>query len=489
MNRTILIIAAVVALAAAFGVWQMQDGDSSDTSETKVFASPAFDAEQGTVEITSYDVSTVTYTAKPNAGFQWSHWEDMDGNLLSYCTSYTFDAKKDRAAEAVFEPEGVHTSHLVWKVPVFGDDGTVSDGATARLDLTFDTSEYKRSLADAGIQRVGTGAQMWPGTLCSASGAMADVVSYMEFYTEGQTDLQKAITVLSFVQDAIGYQSDIEQYGKEEFWATPAEVLYSGYGDCEDTATLYASIASALGLDVGFVKFDSNRYGDDGTGHMSVAVALKGTESVKGGATFEMDGAVWAYGETAFDMGADGYRPVVGVISDSYDIDQGRFSRVSYADGQWSIGKTERIGKTVSPSGIVIYGADASEPGAIKMDVGDRFSYRPQITVSGTITASGDGLSWLTWDASTGTLSGIPTVAGTYHVVLTAVSADGPEQRISQTLTFIVSDPSQGGDGAYADDADASDGKGSDGGMSTGLKVVIAAVCILAVLFVAKRFI
>lgn len=489
MNRAILIIAAVVAVAAAFGVWQMQGDDTSDASETKVFASPAFDAEQGTVEITSYDVSTVTYTAKPNDGFQWSHWEDMDGNLLSYCTSYTFDAKKDRAAEAVFEPEGVHTSHLVWKVPVFGADGTVADGATARLDLTFDTSEYKRSLADAGIQRVGTGAQMWPSALCSASGAMSDVVSYMKFYTDGQTNLQKAITILSFVQDAIGYQSDAEQYGKEEFWATPSEVLYSGYGDCEDTATLYASIASALGLDVGFVKFDSNRYGDDGTGHMSVAVALKGTESIVDGATFELDGTVWAYGETAFDMGADGYRPVVGVLSGSYDIQQGRFARVVCEDGQWSNGKTEYIGKTVSPSGIVIYGADASEQGVIRMDVGDRFSYRPQITVSGTITASGDGLSWLTWDASTGTLSGTPTAAGTYHVVLTAVSADGPEQRISQTLTFVVSDPSEGGDGAYADDADASSDGDSDKGMGTGLKVLIGAICIIGIVLVARRFI
>ena len=498
MNKIAPVLAVIVLAAVLIFAFQPSEGGDAGKKETtaiqEVFVGPDYDPDEGTVTVTSYDIKTVTYTASPNAGYQWSHWEDTDGNVLTYSTSYTFDANKDRLAKAVFEEEGEHVTHIAWRVPVFNDDGTVSDGKTARYDILFSTSEYKASIADKGIQRSGTTGHQWPTSLCSSSGVMDDIIQYLKTYTDGKTNLQKAMIVLSFVQDSVGYQLDKDQYGTDEFWATPYETLYSGFGDCEDTATLFVSIASAMGLDCGFVMFESDRIGTEGTGHMSVAVALKGKESITNGATFVIDGVTYAYGETAFDMGEDGYRPLVGVLSDSYDIYMGTFTKVSYDDGKYTNGSTVSVTRGgAAHSGTVIYGAAWSDPPAVEMDVGDRFSYTPELSLPAEITASGSGMSWLTWDGST--LSGTAPSAGTYSVVLKAVSTVGPEQTATQTVTIIVSDSDGSGDktwtygsgGWEAEDAKSGDAssKGDDGM----IYILIGAVCVVIVALVAGRFI
>lgn len=497
MSRIALALAAVVlAVLLIFAIHPSEDGGAEqEVTVQEVFVGPDYDPEMGTVTVSSYDISTVTYTATPNSGYQWGHWEDSDGNILSYSTSRTFDANKDRLAKAVFEVEGMHVTHIAWRVPVFNNDGTVSDGITARYDLELSSSEYRASIADKGIQRAGIAGSQWPTSLCSSSGAMDDLIQYLKTYTDGRTNLQKAMIVLSFVQDSVGYQLDQDQFGSEEFWAAPLETLYSGYGDCEDTATLYVSIASALGLDVGYVMFESDRLNTPGTGHMSIAVALKGGESITNGATFVIDGTTFAYGETAFDMGADGYRPLVGVLSDSYSIYDGTFTRVSYDDGEYSNGSTVSITRGgTAHSGTVIYGAAWENPPAVEMGVGDRFEYVPELSLPAKITASGNGLSWLTWDGSK--LSGTAPSVGTYTVVLTAVSTIGPEQSASQTVTIIVSDSDGSGDRTwtYGSDGWSAEEKSdvSDGGDSPKINVkmiLIAALFILIAALIARRFV
>jgi hypothetical protein len=46
----------------------------------------------------------------------------------------------------------------------------------------------------------------------------------------------------NWVRDHITYESDIDQYGVPDYWASPEQTLASGYGDCEDQALLFLRI-------------------------------------------------------------------------------------------------------------------------------------------------------------------------------------------------------------------------------------------------------
>ena len=62
------------------------------------------------------------------------------------------------------------------------------------------------------------------------------------------TDYDTALVVLNFV-NAIDYALDERTYGTDEYWATPAETLYAGRGDCEDHSALFVTLCRCLGLD------------------------------------------------------------------------------------------------------------------------------------------------------------------------------------------------------------------------------------------------
>ena len=62
------------------------------------------------------------------------------------------------------------------------------------------------------------------------------------------TDYDTALLVLNFV-NAIDYALDERTYGTDEYWATPAETLYAGRGDCEDHSALFVTLCRCLGLD------------------------------------------------------------------------------------------------------------------------------------------------------------------------------------------------------------------------------------------------
>ncbi len=503
MNARIAALAlAALAIVACVYLVERPSDDTESSPQVQdpdgIYAGPSYDTSRGTVIVTGFDGDTITFTAVPGDGYQWGHWETSSGDLLTTSTSCTFPASQDRDARAVFEPAGVKWTEYVWHPPTFNEDGTVSYDTDAIFALEFSASEYNASVADRSVQRSGTTGSATPAKLCSDEGSVASVIAYLDTYCEGLTYLQKAMVVLCFVQDAIGYQLDSDQYDTPEFWATPCETLYSGYGDCEDTACLFVSIASAMGIDCGFVTFSSDRAGTEGSGHMSVAVRLphSGMISGDGAAVFTISGEEWAYCETAFDMGADGYRPMIGVLSDAYSIYQGTFSRTSYGPDGFSEGSSVSIMRGgTAMSGTAIYGSDWSDPPAVEMHVGDRFSYTPELSLPASITASGDGLSWLTW--KDGTLSGTASAPGTYTVVLTAASTLGPEQTAKQTVKIVVLEGSGDSDRrlVYGTDGWAVDVEGSgddaddskDDGMDRVLLIVLVGFVVVLGAVVVRR--
>jgi len=92
------------------------------------------------------------------------------------------------------------------------------------------------------------------------------------------SDQAYAQYLLTFVQMEFGYCYDEYQYGNQTFadetkntglslfnlrssydyWAYSVETIYSGYGDCEDTAILCASLFSASGYSASVLLFDNH---------------------------------------------------------------------------------------------------------------------------------------------------------------------------------------------------------------------------------------
>lgn len=76
-----------------------------------------------------------------------------------------------------------------------------------------------------------------PGVLDSASGA-ATLSSWHRLIEHGSSldEHAKLEAVNRFINRAVTYGEDRDVWGAEEFWATPAQTLGRGMGDCEDFA-------------------------------------------------------------------------------------------------------------------------------------------------------------------------------------------------------------------------------------------------------------
>ena len=511
------------------GSADIPDGEGTDGAGDYGYTAPGVnDRSMGhlrVVDATTGGIPLVTYIAVPEPGYQFDRWEDLEGNFLSSSAGLTFPVFSDKRAVAVFSEASVRTIELSWHMPVFGADGMTFDPEESTITIAISTLDYQASIADPDIQRSGTLRSPSPAALLSDDGAVLAVADQLRPYMEGMSTFQKSFVILSFVQDAIGYSLDRDQYGQEEFWATPMETLYSGYGDCEDTALLFVSLASMFGIETGFVTFESDVQGNPGTGHMSVAVALTEGASITGTdtATFTVDGVEYAYGETAADFAPGDEldkRPLFGMLGVSYDIGMGKWTAVHYdpetgftADSYLSIGIDRRS------SGTVVYGAGFEDPPALDMTVGNSISYQPVLNLPSEVSASGEGLhsegGFLFWDPVTDTLYGTASEPGVYSVELTAVWTS-PEGGLTQTAyqnVVINVLPSGGeadgdyvwiyGDGAWgaeptgSDDGDvdgptdgAEEGSDtSDGGDLTLLVVALVGIVIVASVLIGRRFV
>jgi predicted transglutaminase-like cysteine proteinase len=64
-----------------------------------------------------------------------------------------------------------------------------------------------------------------------------------------QENIRKLLSSVNItINKQIKYQLDKQQYGVEDYWASPSEVLNSGRGDCEDYAFLKRELLINLGV-------------------------------------------------------------------------------------------------------------------------------------------------------------------------------------------------------------------------------------------------
>lgn len=135
--------------------------------------------------------------------------------------------------------------------------------------------------------RVALGPEYDAKFLSADNAYIPELVDLLRPMVEGMDDRSRAEFILYFVQ-TIPYKSDTETRGHEEFFKYPAETLWDGGGDCEDSSFLYASVLSALGYRTAVAMFSD---------HAMAGVVLEPLE-----ASFDtftsMDGTVYVFAET-----------------------------------------------------------------------------------------------------------------------------------------------------------------------------------------------
>ena len=299
MNRVmVVVVAALAVLAGGLVLLHHSDDDpgSGMVSGSDVTMPSVNDSDLGMVKIVGEDGRYVTVKAIPYEGCTFRGWFQNDV-LVSETMVETFEKSVIPEIGAVFGSDMIKSIELNWRMPTFASDGSFSGLCDDQImNISLDGRDYYASISDDSVMRHATYANPMPTHLLGDGEAVIQICDRLEVLCDGMTNLQRATVIAFFVQDAIGYMSDSAQYGETEFWTTPEETVFSGYGDCEDTATLFVNIAAHMGLDTGFVAFE-----DPVMGHMSAAVALEDGESVKGRGVFEVDGVTYAYVETAID--------------------------------------------------------------------------------------------------------------------------------------------------------------------------------------------
>lgn len=353
MNRILIAIAvAVLAVISGYAVvTNLGDGEGADSGVSGLDTTPpgSSDLALGHVEVVAEYGTEIVVKAVPADGASLYGWFFGDV-MISDRMFEIFDVETIEGIEAVFTEGFTKSVEYTWEMPLFASDGSLS-GMTRHevVSISLWSGEYWSAVLDNGRLRHATYADPMPVFMLSDSDAVDQVVEYMEPLVEGMTNLQKATVLAYFVQDVIDYESDSSQYGVTEFWTTPDETLYTGRGDCEDTATLYVNIGARMGLNVGFVAFEDPRMG-----HMSAAVALDDGVTIFGDAVFEVDGVRYAYVETAIDN----THSDVGQLSSAYRITDGNWTSVMYDSeiGEYIGDSTVPIGTGTVTGAPMIYG-------------------------------------------------------------------------------------------------------------------------------------
>ena len=340
-NRAVAVLAIVAAaVIAIFLLSPSGDGGNDSGGYGGEICAPAVDGEEyGTVVRVCETDGIAVYRAVPSDG-AFIGWFDGTKYLSS---SVVLSRASYDGISAMFAESPVKEVSYDWSSPLFTESGSLSDiRAEHTFSLEIDRAGYYRSIS-SDVGRQATYADPMPVHRLCDDAAVDATVAYLEPLVSGKTDWQKATVLLAFVQAVIQYKSDWDQYGAVEFWTTPMETLYSGYGDCEDTAALFVNLAVRLGLDAGFVAFE-----DPVMGHMSAAVAVGDV----GGASFTVDGVRYTYVETALD----GVFKPVGFLSSSLKISDGKWTHVGHDDSGYTGGKTVPIGVSATGSSISYYG-------------------------------------------------------------------------------------------------------------------------------------
>jgi hypothetical protein len=106
----------------------------------------------------------------------------------------------------------------------------------------------------------------------AACSAMSPYLAFMQdwnySFDDGGVQFSSAQSLLQWTSTRITYTSDLAEWGHDEYWASPAETLETGCGDCDDKAILFMYFAYTRGLlkEVQFVGLVL----PDGNGHALV---------------------------------------------------------------------------------------------------------------------------------------------------------------------------------------------------------------------------
>ena len=437
MNRTIIALATIlIAVVAAVAIVTcappeddgVVDGEGGVGEPTvgQIYMWPTVnEPEWGSLVMGSYDPPYLEIIAVPEDGCIFDGWTyTTTGDTYSVIDAITVSLEDDvPELMANFEAVDGKIVQIDWDMPVFTSNG-ISQITIPETYVSAITYDNYMSVSESDVPRNGFRGDS-VAQLVIADQQAVTIADYLNSLTEDMTNLQKAIVLMYFVQDVIEYSSDYDLYKQSEWWATPIETVWSGKGDCEDTAILYATVGALMGLDTGLIAFD---YVD--AGHIGAAIALKDDESVTGRdvTTFVIDGVTYLYIETA-DSDDPELRPPAGYLMSPYDIANGKFTSVSYDTESESFDIVYRglISGDIEPRiGFIEYGV--SLPAVSTMTVGDIYIYHVPAPFDSDMVMVGDALAseggFLEWDPSTSTLTGSPSEVGTYTLTITAFSSE-----------------------------------------------------------------
>lgn len=96
-----------------------------------------------------------------------------------------------------------------------------------------------------------TGVERFAENDCAGKAACRVRLSLMKETTEAVRDqslIRKIAAINISINRLVDYRSDSDVYGVLDYWATPAEILSAGKGDCEDFAILKMAALRAAGV-------------------------------------------------------------------------------------------------------------------------------------------------------------------------------------------------------------------------------------------------
>jgi len=196
-----------------------------------------------------FEVSYFTYGGKRYYAVEFDGEQQRLGKVYTYDGEYPealriFDMQVTASVASSDQEERRHLSFNF-------------EGKKYNIDVTFDRgrikflSNYPQLNLDlyfeAGVYHI------------TATPLQQQLAAYMQ----GMSEQQAVNFLLRFVQTALQYETDEQQFGKENY-LFPEETLFYPYSDCEDRAVLFAwLVKSLLNLDV---------VGLDYPGHVATAV-------------------------------------------------------------------------------------------------------------------------------------------------------------------------------------------------------------------------
>ena len=542
MNRTLLIL--IILLVASIGVlihlhYSEDDGvlalsdGNLDDNEPAEEANPSdyitvSNSDWGSViKVLNASGTLVAYQAVPEYGCSFVAWLDSQGRYIELSETILLDKLSVKGTVALFDnhPSApLNMKSYSWKMPTFTFD--------QRGEMIYESKIYSFGIRDADLReyqnrdvsrRASDSQATTSWQLVTDDPAVRDIAEYLSPIVSGMDDTRKAWVVMCFVQDVIKYKADSAQYGRSEYWAFPIETMSSGYGDCEDTAILFCSVSSMLGLDTGLVSFTYSDVQRKSLGHMGAAVALdeisdsrlfKGTE-------FDYNGTRYCYVETSTDSRLSlGYLMKYSSVQ-AYYIEDGCFTHMIYDRGSgFTHEELVPISGEFNSSIFIaiefgfnadstVYGDDFTSPPMVELEIGDMFSYIPQTSLPCIFSASGDGLvsegGIFSFNNETFELSGKAIRTGEYSVTIKAETIEAPYQVAYQNITFKVYDVSIQDDGPvmksisftngswnvdtiYQNDSSGDMESEKNNSSEMAIYVLIAIIACIGGIFLARRF-